>query len=198
MKGGVSTLRLRNKMNKEDREIRKKALQAELEALKAEEKLVSLYPCSNCGGWCIVEQGNYHPWCLRCMLDEFDWNEGYTDITRGEAERIRSNSKDTPMNKEDREIRKKALQAELEALKSEEKKEEDERREKHAAFCLENIDSLLAIVPQHSRTSCNDQNCCNHDRCRCSRCFLLDAKECNYWDQDYEIELTIRRTQNNG
>ena len=56
---------------------------------KSKDDIVSLYPCCSCGKLVIVEKGNHHPWCLRCMDDEFDWASGHHDITREEAEKIR-------------------------------------------------------------------------------------------------------------
>ena len=50
----------------------------------------SLYPCCTCGQLVTVEDGNYHPWCLFCMNDQFHWNRGIHDLTKEEAERIRA------------------------------------------------------------------------------------------------------------
>lgn len=47
--------------------------------------IVDLYRCLSCSRFVIVEKGNYHPWCLRCMDDQFDWTNGYEDITMEEA-----------------------------------------------------------------------------------------------------------------
>jgi endogenous inhibitor of DNA gyrase (YacG/DUF329 family) len=57
--------------------------------MKAMSDTVSVYPCCNCGKMVIVEKGNYHPYCSRCMDDQFDWNSGYHDISRKEAEEIK-------------------------------------------------------------------------------------------------------------
>jgi hypothetical protein len=50
--------------------------------------LVSLYRCTSCGKFRLVEQGNHHPWCISCPWDIFDWSNGYTEITREEAKKI--------------------------------------------------------------------------------------------------------------
>lgn len=50
--------------------------------------IVSVYRCSSCGRLRLVEKGNHHPWCLRCMDDQFDWADGHQDITREEAEKL--------------------------------------------------------------------------------------------------------------
>lgn len=51
-------------------------------------KKFSVYRCLSCGHLVKVEDGNYHPWCLCCMYDQFDWATGYNDITEEEADRI--------------------------------------------------------------------------------------------------------------
>jgi hypothetical protein len=50
--------------------------------------IVSLYRCLSCGRLRLCEKGNFHPWCLPCMYDQFDWSCEYDDITREQAERI--------------------------------------------------------------------------------------------------------------
>jgi hypothetical protein len=83
-----------------------------------------------------------------------------------------------------------------EDLKNELKRREDERqrqirlkKEANAEFWLSHIDSLLDIVPNHCRTSCNDNNLANYDRC--TRCFLLDAQQTNHWDLEKELHVYI-------
>jgi hypothetical protein len=55
------------------------------------DKIVDLYRCICCNGLVICKKGNYHPWCLRCMCDEFDWSNGIENITLEEAEHIIKN-----------------------------------------------------------------------------------------------------------
>lgn len=60
----------------------------------------------------------------------------------------------------------------------------------------DNVELLLTLLPNHSRTSCSDE-----DRQevihRCTRCFLLEIRDYDYWpdeDFDVEIDFCIRRT----
>lgn len=67
------------------------------------------------------------------------------------------------------------------------------KRDERIAFLLTNIDALLLFVPEHGRTSCSDANLANrlleeYGLPRCVRCFLLYAKDCNYWDPTVNIE----------
>jgi hypothetical protein len=50
--------------------------------------MVSLYRCLSCGQYRICEYGNHHPWCLRCMDDQFDWSSGYENMTREASEKL--------------------------------------------------------------------------------------------------------------
>ena len=50
--------------------------------------IVSLYRCLSCGKLRICEKGNFHPWCLFCVNDQFDWATGIKDITREKSEQI--------------------------------------------------------------------------------------------------------------
>ena len=60
-------------------------------------------------------------------------------------------------------------------------------------IALKNIDTLIELVPEHSRKHCNDDNLNNaydeHDAC--SRCFLLSAKRMNYVDEFYSIKVKV-------
>lgn len=47
----------------------------------------SVYRCLGCSKWNVVEKGNHHPWCS-CGYDQFDWADGYEDLTLEEAEKI--------------------------------------------------------------------------------------------------------------
>lgn len=84
---------------------------------------------------------------------------------------------------------------ELQEIEEEEKKLENERRQQLGDFYLSNIDALLALVPEHNKTSCRS-NFNNADNCRCKRCFLEQAKNYWSWDSDYEVEIEIRNTRN--
>ena len=65
----------------------------------------------------------------------------------------------------------------------------DARREK-ADFWKSKIDHLLEIIPNHSRTSCDDVNPINDERC--TRCYLLYAKQFD-WDDDRELHIYTSR-----
>ncbi|SRR5581483_4661272 len=64
------------------------------------------------------------------------------------------------------------------------------KRRAEQAVALENIDALLQLVPEHSRTSCSDDKPSNHNG-RCKRCFLLVAKDSGWWDLDFKLEIDI-------
>ena len=65
---------------------------------------------------------------------------------------------------------------------------------RNKAFVLEHINALLDFAPEHSYTSCSDENPCNgysrNGRPRCNRCALLSvqAERCNA-DLILSIEL---------
>lgn len=49
----------------------------------------SLYECKNCSHWTIVNDRNYHPWCLHCMSDHlFDWNSPYLNMIEEKAKEL--------------------------------------------------------------------------------------------------------------
>ena len=64
---------------------------------------------------------------------------------------------------------------------------EAERAER-AKFLDSQIDSIIALIPEHSRTSCSDEDVNNVGRC--NRCTALWAKLCG-WDPSYDIRITI-------
>jgi hypothetical protein len=68
-------------------------------------------------------------------------------------------------------------------------------KEKRDAAVVANIDALLALVPEHGRTSCSDQNVTNERRC--NRCTLLYIKSSGWVDSDLDVEVsfTRRRTE---
>jgi hypothetical protein len=95
--------------------------------------------------------------------------------------------------------RKAELLAELAAIEAAEKAEEIKRREATFALLWSNIDALIALTPDHDRTSCSDSDTCNgygdSDRMpRCKRCFLLNQKSEGSWEaKDFTVELSISR-----
>jgi hypothetical protein len=65
-----------------------------------------------------------------------------------------------------------------------------------ADFLLANVDALIAVTPDHSRTSCDDGSLGNSytndmGYPRCVRCFLLDAKRTNYWDAQVAMRIAL-------
>jgi hypothetical protein len=34
------------------------------------------YRCLSCSDWVFCATGNHHPWCMMCVNDQFDWNDG--------------------------------------------------------------------------------------------------------------------------
>lgn len=62
------------------------------------------------------------------------------------------------------------------------------------------IEALLILHPDHSRTSCSDDNLANAytdaERCptgRCTRCVLMKAFKDDWWDEDLGIHIEIMR-----
>jgi len=61
-----------------------------------------------------------------------------------------------------------------------------------AELVISHIDSLLALTPNHDRTSCSDDNLMNTDR-GCARCVLLEAKQMGYLDHEIEVTVEVSR-----
>lgn len=60
-------------------------------SIMEEEKLYRVGVCNSCCDAQLVEKGNHHPWCMRCVYDIFDYPEylnGENDscLTKEEAE----------------------------------------------------------------------------------------------------------------
>lgn len=75
---------------------------------------------------------------------------------------------------------------ELRALK--EKEHEERNRAFMAGLSAEMINALL---PEHGRTSCADDNICNVGRC--NRCTLLDALNHGWLSTEYTVEFNIHK-----
>lgn len=75
--------------------------------------------------------------------------------------------------------------------------DEQKRLQDKADLALRNIDTLLSLVPNHSRTSCHDGKIVNgawsasNGGCRCVRCFLIEAKRDKYWNPDFELDINL-------
>ena len=83
----------------------------------------------------------------------------------------------------------KALEAELTRRREEEKRILREKRDLEIKRCEENISALLALVPEHNRTSCSDERPINSNRARCTRCALLEAK--GGWDENLHLSIVV-------
>lgn len=81
------------------------------------------------------------------------------------------------------------LVKELERRKEIKRQEELSRRQQNADFWISKVDLLLELIPNHCRTSCSDTNAINDERC--TRCYLLCAKSCNFWDLDRHLNINI-------
>lgn len=69
-----------------------------------------------------------------------------------------------------------------------------------AAVVHDNLDALLALVPNHSRGNCSDDNNFNNYDNRCVRCCLIQAKEQKALTPDYlawdfltAVNITLER-----
>jgi len=71
------------------------------------------------------------------------------------------------------------LTAELERRRKVEEDRINALRQAQADTHLAHIDGFLAVVTEHSRTSCSDDDPCNSGRC--NRCTLLGIKRDDYW-----------------
>ena len=80
------------------------------------------------------------------------------------------------------------LRSELE--RREHIREEKQRIEnmQRATTILQYIDTLINLS-HHSKTSCSDENPCNHWRNECPRCSLIFAKKDNYVGFDVSIKI---------
>ena len=89
------------------------------------------------------------------------------------------------------------LVAELARLEAEEAEEAATARRLRWANLLANKAALLAVFPEHDRTSCSDDNVANgfYSRSdngpRCTRCALLEAEEWNGEDFEFSLELSF-------
>jgi hypothetical protein len=84
------------------------------------------------------------------------------------------------------------LEAEIKERREFEARAREKARRERAEILLTKVDALLEIVPEHSRTSCSDEQYHNMDRC--TRCFLLDVKVCGFWDSSSDLILYIQKT----
>lgn len=67
------------------------------------------------------------------------------------------------------------------------------KEEERNAIVLSNIDVLLKLVPDHSRSSCSDRAPVNADRARCARCALLQMKVEEWMADNVVVNVTVDR-----
>lgn len=80
-----------------------------------------------------------------------------------------------------------------EADRREAERREAERRASLAMLIEENFALILALVPEHGRTSCSDAYPSNHDRCtRCNLLTIQAGSFCETIDFEFTLEVTRR------
>jgi len=93
------------------------------------------------------------------------------------------------------------LRAEIERRRKEHVENEKARVEALRKWVRVHVDDLLEVLPDHSRTSCSDENPCN-DNWLCDRCILLRIKEFDYnteWVPDIRFnKLTDENIENSN
>ncbi len=83
------------------------------------------------------------------------------------------------------------LLAELKRRETAREEAERKAKEKRDASVVANIDALLALVPEHGRTSCSDEKPVNESRC--NRCTLLSIKSFGWVPDDLDVEISLNR-----
>lgn len=86
------------------------------------------------------------------------------------------------------------LQRQLAAVDTEITIAQDEETTKREALYIEHIDVLMALFPEHSRSSCSDVNPCNADR-YCHRCNLLHLAEYGIMRHDFKLWLAYDQSR---
>lgn len=66
-----------------------------------------------------------------------------------------------------------------------------EERTAQVYLWYDKIGALLNLI-DHSKTTCSDANPMNIRSC--SRCILLKFKNSGYWDSDYVLDISLRRS----
>jgi hypothetical protein len=86
-----------------------------------------------------------------------------------------------------------ALHAEVKRREEQARLDEMARKNEVADRIIQNIDALLLLVPEHSRTSCSDADFRqNALHARCTRCALLEAEADGFWRNDIELDISAR------
>lgn len=85
------------------------------------------------------------------------------------------------------------LRQELKRREEQRVLDEMARKNEAAERIMQNLDALLLLVPEHSRTSCSDTNFSqNASHARCTRCVLLEAERDGFWRNDIELDILAR------
>lgn len=82
------------------------------------------------------------------------------------------------------------LRAELERRNRDRKSKMNERSLEVKAI-IDNVNSLLAVVRKHTRSTCLDTSPVNASRC--VRCLLLRTKETGWYDKTLKISMIVER-----
>jgi hypothetical protein len=87
-----------------------------------------------------------------------------------------------------------ALQEELIYREADRRAEENRRNVVNAAFVLQHVNALLALVPTHDTINCTDANTASayldHGRARCRRCMLLHINQ-HQLNDDVGLEVSL-------
>ena len=84
------------------------------------------------------------------------------------------------------------LQKQIKLIEDEEARELADKRAKREKFLEDNLDHLIALVPEHHLANCNDDNLSSR-YVNCTRCQLLRMKNTwgATWDSDYDVEIQL-------
>lgn len=85
------------------------------------------------------------------------------------------------------------LKAELQRREESALKAKQEALEKQRQLIVENVDTLLNLIPEHDRTSCNDEDRANARSFRCKRCVLLQIQKDGFMDNLFTIEFYFHK-----
>lgn len=87
------------------------------------------------------------------------------------------------------------VKEEKEEIRQKELIEKKENVAKHIQYLRENKNIILSLL-EHSRTSCNDDNCCNgyitsDGYARCNKCFLIEILNGEWGEGDFEVTFDV-------
>jgi hypothetical protein len=88
------------------------------------------------------------------------------------------------------------LKAELARRQRARDEAENERTRRAHALVVEHVDALLALTPEHSYSTCSDENLAyvfpDNGYQKCNRCGLLEIKRCGCNLHDLVLTLELR------